>query len=415
MDAAPTTPPNARRGRLLRVALAALLGLFLALPLLRQTTGWPGDVKLAGVEPPVPPPRLSWRGWFDGHVAAAVEPWLQRHLGMRGTLVALANQADYSLFHRPPGRGGTSLVVGRDYWLYEREYVRHYTRRLGLRDADRDRFVGELAALQQALAARGIAFVLLIAPSKAEIVPEHLPPGVPAPPPPGVRTNAYEALLPMLRAAGVNVLDAHRLFQTWRAAGPPLFAPGGTHWNYYGAQCVTEALLDRLPAAPTRARLAGFDLRPPVGTDIDLRALLNLWRFEPPGSIRVPFPRMTAAPPPGTPPEGPALLVVGDSFSYTLLDSLARSRAVPRATLLYYFKRRFTYDWRAPADPPPDVLEHWRHDRGALDPESLDWASLLFDKQAVILEINEIQLRSLGWGFPEAARRALAAAAGPNR
>lgn len=398
-------------------AAAALLLLALLLPLLSAWSGWPRDVPLAGVEKPAPRPALTWRSWFDGSWARSVEPWLTRRLGLRGVAVRSANQLNYSLFGRTPGSAGTPIMVGRDHWLYETEYVRHYTRRFDMRAEDAAGFVADLAAVRRGLARRGIAFVLLISPSKAEVYPEHLPAGMreaAAAARAAARTNAYERLLPMLRAEGIAVADMQERFLAWKREGVPLFPPGGTHWNHYGAQRALGALCAAARSQPAGAALAmppaivGRQWRPPAGTDADLRNLLNLWRFEPRGPAAVPFPLLAPAPR----ARSGRILLVGDSFAFTLVDALARAGICEEAELLYYFKRRYSYDWRRGQTTDDDEVVHWRHDRGAIEREVVDWGALLDETSLVVLEINAIQLRHAGWGFPAALAGELARGSG---
>ena len=409
----PTPPAPGRRAAGLlphvRRALVASFAVLLALPLIQQVTRHPRDARLQGMEQGLARPACTLHTWFDGHFAREYEAWYVAHTGFRGLLVKLGNQARYSIFREPPKSAGTPIIVGRDYWLYEAEYVRRYTGRPGIPAAAAEAFARRLRALQDALAERGSVLVVVISPSKPEIYPEFLPARY-GPPDTHSGPNAYARLLPLLEHEKVRVVDAHALFRAWRSAepdAPPLFTKGGTHWNYYGSfRCVAE-LLDRArqDAGPTIAvpRLAGTTWGPPVGTDTDLLGLLNLFHFEPGGPPQSPFPQVAVEPLP--PSERPDALVVGDSFAFTLIDGLHHARAVRSVDLLYYFKRQFTYD--LPAAPDPWPLPHFQYDRGPITPAILDRSRALLAKKLVILEMNEILLASQGWGFPEAALAAL--------
>ncbi|MDD5704833.1 MAG: hypothetical protein PHR35_02840 [Kiritimatiellae bacterium] len=392
--------------RAARLAALVCLALGLALPLLSAVCGVPRDVRLAGAERPSPGPSLTWRQWFDGGFARAVEPWLTRRLGLRGVAVRTANQINYSLFGRLPVSAGTPIMAGRGGWLYEMEYVRHYKRRFGMHTEDAENFVAAVSGLQRVLAQRGIAFALLISPSKAEIYSEHLPAEarVAAEAARAVRTNAYERLLPRLHAAGVPVVDMHAGFLAWKGEGTPLFPPGGTHWNHYGAQRTLAEAFAAARAQPAGRRLpelpaiAGVATRAPVGSDTDLLDLLNLWRFRAGAPTSVPFPMLAPLP---AARQGRVLLV-GDSFTFTLIDALARTGAMTGADFLYYFKRRYRYDWSGAVEPRLLTIPHGDHDLGPISPGEINWNELLTDTRLVVLEINEIFLRHGGWGFPEA-------------
>jgi alginate O-acetyltransferase complex protein AlgJ len=414
MHPSATTPPAPQgpasgRVSIARRGLVAAFAVLLALPLVQQTTGRPRDARLNGTEKRSGFPPLALRTWFDGTFARELETWYVAHAGFRGLLVKLGNQTRYSLFRRLPKSSGTPIVVGRDYWLYEAEYVRHYTRRPGWRQAAAEEFARTLRALQDALADRGIAFVLVISPSKPEIYPEFLP-ATSVPPAANPAPNAYATLRPLLDREGVRVVDAHALFKTWRARapdGPLLFARGGTHWNYYGCfRCVAELLArahQDAGLAVASPRLQGVTFAKPVGTDTDLLDLLNLFRFQPGGPPKSPYPQVAVDPLPAD--ERPDALLVGDSFTFALIDGLSHARALRCVDLLYYFKRQYTYD--LPAAPDKWPLPHTQYERGPVTAATLDWSRALFGKKLVILEMNEIMLSSQGWGFPEAALVAL--------
>lgn len=398
-----------------RGVLALLFWAGLCLPLFQQLTGLPRDVRLAGVENRAAMPPLTWQNWFNGEFSRAFPTWFDQRIGLRGWLVKSGNQAGYALFRRTVRSANQNVVIGSNYWLYERIYVQHYLRRIGIRDAVRTNFVHELAALDRALTARGIGLVVVVAPSKVEINPEHLPADMRRDPrQAGGLTNAYEALLPAMLAEGIRIVDGHRLFADSKADHPPLFAPGGTHWNGYGAQLAVQALFESLRHQPGGSRLplprvVGAEWGPAEGTDLDLRRLLNLWWCEPGGPPEVPYPRLSVAPslPAGELPVQ-RVLIVGDSFSYQFVDALAQTRLVREVELLYYFKRRFMYDLTAPRANGSRTLNHIRADRGPLVQDPVWLARHLEAASLVVLVINEIQLRDCAWGFPAAALAALA-------
>ncbi len=397
-----------------RGVLALLFWAGLCLPLFQQLTHLPRDVRLAGVENRAEVPRLTWRTWFSGEFGRAFPSWFEQRIGLRGWLVKSGNQAGYAIFRRTVRSANQNVVIGRDHWLYERIYVQHYLRRIGIRDAARDDFVRALAGLDRALAARGRDLVVVVAPSKVEIHPEHLPPDMQLDRRQAVgQTNAYEALLPALRAEGVRVVDGHQLFMDAKADHPPLFASGGTHWNGYGAQLTVQALFELLRSRPNSPelplpRVAGAEWGPAEGTDLDLRRLLNLWWFEPGGPPAVPYPRLSIeSPAPAGAMPVPRVLIVGDSFSFQFVDALAQPRLVGEVEMFYYFKRRFIYNLADARDSASRTLNHIRADRGPMVQDPAWLARHLEAASLVLLVVNEIQLRDCGWGFPAAALAAL--------
>ncbi len=400
------SPPSVRtvsRARLiLERFLAALFAILLALPLFQQITGSPKDARLAGVEMRAPKPVLSWTQWFDGTYAASVDQWLVGEVGLRGFLVHLACQINYSVFGRIGMNGGTEVVEGRDHWLYERAYIKWAVRQPPMGEKNAVQFAKQAARLQQALARRRIAFAVVIAPSKAQIEPEHLPPGIPLP----ARndSDAYSRIVPELTKRGVSLLDGHRLFLELKGKEPFLFPPTGIHWSYHAAWFTWQNLTTLLRTNSACAELPVQSVEKivwhaPLGSDSDLRLLINLWHFEPNGPALLPYPIVT--PPPAAVQDRFSALVVGDSFAFALIDAMARSGAFRQIDLLYYFKRRIAYQAPSFDQSPNRLIADAGVDKETLDTAKMGWQDLLLNRQMVILVLNEIHIKDTGWGFLE--------------
>ena len=367
------------------LAAAGIFAAAVSLPLLHMATGLPPDMPLAGAEGAVAAPRMGLRAWWDGELQKSFDEWINRKMGLRGILVRTANQINYSVFGEMPRRGGTQVVKGKNGYLFEKVYVDAF-REGGRRPEEELRSVSaSTRKLQELLAADGVAFLLVVSPSKAEIYPEHLPDEADAAGRGGRRSN-YENLIGHLRADGVNLVDAHELFREWKAepGAPMLFAKGGTHWNQYGAARTAGAILERLREL-TRLDLPTIEVtgattnRTIVGADNDLGELANLWSG-----------RQLAGPqthPVFEKREGshrPDLLFVGDSFVFTLTDFMDREDLYGRRETYYYYNRRFSHPEKA--DEP-------------LDKRSLDLLAEVRGRDAVVVEVNEYWLPRIGFGF----------------
>jgi hypothetical protein len=411
----PPPQPHASARRLYERLLVAFFALLLSLPLLQQLTGLPGDVPLMGTEKRMPKPDFSWAAWFDGDYAPRLEKWLTGNIGLRGFLVRLACQVNYSVFGKTGMSGGTEITLGRDHWLFETAYIKQAVRQpeMGLQKAVR--FAEEAARLQSALHERGIAFLVVISPSKAEVMPEYLPPSVALAPKTDV--TGYARVTAEMKKRQVAFLDGRKLFLDLKAGGESnLFPSAGTHWSHYSAWLAWQA-----SAALLNGQVPDLDLQPqaigsvvmhaPLGADDDLKQLLNLWSFEPGGPRPLPYPMV--APPPPVLRDRYKALVTGDSFSLTLIDAMARSGQFLQIDLLYYFKRRITYP--APSfNPAPDrLIAEPGINMGAIDWTDPDWDHLLENQKVVILAVNEIHLKDAGWGFMESLLQKLSSAAPP--
>lgn len=386
---------------------AILLVLLMALPYIQRVNRPFKESLLAGAEIAPARPILSWANWFNASFAPASEKYMTYKIGFRGHGIKLRNQVNTTLFRRATGTFGTPVTLGRDGWIYETEYVNRYVDRTGMEAERRARFAADLAALQDELERCGIVFALVITPSKAEIIPEHLPGRLVA----RRRTtpNAYEQLLPELAQAGVRVMDAHAWFAAEHARGAAdLFPRGGTHWSYDAAFRFCRHMLAQLqPLMPQRLRvpaLAAGARRPAQGTDRDLALLLNVFVC-PAREDLLPYPDFAGDALPMA--QRPGILLVGDSFAFTIVDALNRARAGAETDLLYYFKRVYNYP---AADIPTYLVSHQDYVGPPLEDGAVDWERYLLSKELVLLEINEIMLPEESWGFVPAALAFLRAA-----
>lgn len=414
-----TIPPSSKTPgrrlceRVLVLAFACLLGL----PLFQQVTGHPHDVPLSGTESRLLKPAFSWASWFNGDYAPRFEKWLTGNIGFRGFWVRLACQVNYSVFGKTGMSGGTEITVGRDHWLYETAYIKQIVRQPEMGAAKAERFARQAARLQAALNKRGIGFLLIVSPSKAEVLPEYLPPAVR--PPAKSAVTGYARVTAELRKRNVAFLDGRELFLDLKKRGAlNLFPPGGTHWSHYAAWLAWQqaaTLLDgqvpglELPAQSIQTVVTNS----PLGADDDLRQLLNLWRFEP-GEPR-PLPYPIVAPPPARLRDRYKALVTGDSFSLTLIDAMARSGQFLQVDLLYYFKRRITYPAPSFNQAPNRLIADAGLNMGAIDGTDPDWDHLLENQKLIILAINEIHLKDAGWGFMESLLRNVSSEDGSRR
>lgn len=364
------------------------------LPLFQRVTRILPEPDLVGFEVPIDQPRFSASAWFSGAFQRQFEARLVRRIGFRGLLVRIDNQIQFSLFNRPPQGRGTRMVIGRDRWLYEQVYLDRYnTSARAAEEDNRDR-LQKLARLQDQLRRRGKGFLVVMAPSKAEIYPEYLPPNQVVPGR-SLRFSDYEKMAPLLDEYGIAWMDVPRHFRELRKQSDILLFPkGGIHWNYYGAALVVTGIVDALERQTGRnfaqMRISGVQVNDQVfGTDNDLGDLLNIltWRWSQGPQVH---PRLEPVPDPMA--LKPRLLWVGDSFVYTLIHLMQANQLSSDMALFYYYKRRFDY----PAGT-----------HAPIDHAQLDLAAEIDRVDAVILEINEYWLPKIGFGFVEPALAAL--------
>ena len=344
---------------------------------------------LEGVDWKAEFPRLSKTAWFSGGFQKGYEAWIEKRLAFRGLLVRIENQLSFSLFRQVPVRGQDPLVLGQDNWLYMKSYVVDRVANPQTGEAQIEQICRSIQELQGRLRDRGIAFLVVIAPNKAQIHPEHLPKRyqtLPCNP----RPTRREKFIACFDRMGIGYVDGHALAQRIKSKeGVQIFSKGGIHWNHYAAfktlVAIVEALAESSSTDWPKVRCSGYRLDHPGEANTDLARVVNGLSLKP-WQEPCPFPKSTVESESGA---GQAnLLVVGDSFSCLLVDYLRGKRLCQKVDYLFYY-----------------YLLNWM----PFDPEDQDWEELLLRKDAVILEINEALLPNIHLRFIQDANRVLAA------
>ena len=375
----------------------------LFLPTLQHSLNIVPSTILSGEEEA--PTRNKWSvtGWLDGSFQEQYGKRRDARLGLRSHMVKTYNQLHYSLFHRVVSTKGTNVVIGKENWLYEKVYIDKLHRPARDDGTLIDSRVRGLRTLQDQLEERGISFVYIIAPSKAEVYPEYIPDKLLKKPLPLDTATDYRQARAALEKHGVNFVDSHTLFlQEKQEKRYQLFGPSGVHWNKYGAYLawknLEQLLKEQLKVPLQIPPLEQVVSRPSDYIEADLGGLLNLW--DPALTSPVTdYPVFTDLKTENR--KKPTLLIVGDSFMFTLLDIIAKAGFITDTDAWFYYKRHFHYpvlDGRINISALTDT---------PLDKNNMDWQNQLLNKDLVILMSTEYWLPNMGWGFIEEASAAL--------
>ncbi len=372
-----------------------LFCLLLALPAVQMLVKVVPEPTLTGVVSDAKRPPFEWRGVSRGDFQTGFETWLNQHMGLRAYAIRTDAQINLSCFRESSIKTADVPIVGRRNFVYARVYIDGFNRRRSTGLTAPEAFAQKLRRLQDGLRRHGKAFVFVIAPSKAEIYPEYIPPRFLDASPP-CDDDSYLRLIAALRREGVWTVDGHAQFMKHKRGEPwLLFAPGGIHWLAYGAAFVLEDLTRALeaqtghPMVHLECESIAAASAPESDDDVDIARLLNTWEL-PRWDVQVPRPRYRARAVNDV--RRPHLLVVGDSFAFGLIDLMKRYDVLEGLDLYYYYS------------------VHYRYPGGASSPlnkDGLEWEREVSSVDAVILEINEVQLDSAAWGFVDDAIKRL--------
>jgi len=274
---------------------------------------WLRNRTLRGVRIDPPVVSFSWPALRHAQYQHSVASRFNVNFTGREFLIRLTNELNYRLFrissiHIDP------LALGKDDWLFEKGFLREYSFGRPSK-AELEPMVRSLASLQEECRNRGIAFAILITPSKASTYSEKIPAAWKRRCDPRVR--AYPIFRQLLDEHRIDYVDGVDLTARAKANAPvPVFPRGGIHWSDYGCFISSNQLVALL-------RKQGLNIRPlevkslrisedPQGSDADIYSLMNLflpWHYTV-GTVAIkPIPATDKA-------LRPNLVFVGDSFMW---------------------------------------------------------------------------------------------------
>ncbi len=389
--------PPRNDNRRLKIALLAAVAIFWGAVVVDTFLSLPNILpKLKGATTPPPAPEWSLAALRSGKTMQAVAAWFDAHIGLRSFWVRLDNQIDYAVFGQLVKRGdGTRLIHSPGGWFFEKQYLDFAISKSLVAEDEYRRRIERMRRVEEKLARRGIPLLYVVAPSKVEVYPEHVPAELFRKGRPEQTTTGYEVASPLLRNSGLSYIDGPARYSRWKQEGvPDLFARSGTHWSYQSALRVWEEIRASLNPRlkhpiPAFAELPSRPGRP-RGNDRDLLDLANLlWAR--PYEHMLPKPVLRAQ---QEVPESqlPRILWVHDSFGWVLIEQLYDAKAGRPSDSLYYFATQMKIPGGVATDTK--IAE-------------IDWPTFLRDYDAVVLVWTEIAFEFDGCGFYEALDKAL--------
>ena len=334
---------------------------------------WVRNASLAGVQIEQTTASFSWPAIVGGKYQQSFASQFDRGFAGRECLIRLTNEAYFRLF-RTPSTKSSVIVLGHDDWVYESYYLREYCIERPLRNRF-EPFVLNLVRLQEACQHLGVAFAVIITPSKASIYPEQIPPAWQHRY--DARPRAYDHLVKLFQENGVRYVDGHAL--TAQAKGQseaPLFPKGGIHWGQDAALFSTDALIATLQAQGKTLRPIEYTERHvsdvPAGVEGDVYTLMNLavpWRY--------PFIELTIKPMKIKESGRLTLAVIGGSFMWPVLNQLSASQQFSEIDAYFYYTLYKT------------CFVNGESKQVASPVTSVDFGREIFAADCLVLEVNE--------------------------
>lgn len=272
------------------------------------------------LRPLAPPPRLA----VTRMLPTETDAWLRDHFGLRRVLI----HAQAWLVHGVLGAGTAEVLIGptgRPFLRENRMVAQSAGRKID--HAGVIAAADMLATLRDSLALQGATLLVAPPPNASSIDAKDLPvwarnPG---------RATEYDLLLEALAARGVAAVDLRPVMRTLQQTADP-YRRTDSHWTPQASLAAFNAIVDAA-GLPGWRLAADAALTPPLPLSPgDLDRMLNL-TGAPWEAVRMPaLPAGTEHPLDATEwgaferaipgRDGPAIVVIGDSFTRTLMPPL---------------------------------------------------------------------------------------------
>lgn len=260
------------------------------------------------------------------------EAYLNDHLAFRNVAISASMQTDLALGVSP----NDLVLAGTDGWLFFVEGEEDFRRGSGLTDEQIREFYDIHQELTDYFAALGIDYRVMIAPDKHSIYPQYLPLTH------RLGSGPWElkqVLVPPEEGYTVKIIDVSDALLNAAATGVVQYYKTDSHWNWEGGWTAYQAVMDALlPDHPDMRRLTEDDIvREPIEPSGDLTALIGQQGIiNEETSILRPKESLCSGTSDGNAfivesfrnaglPDGPKMLLIGDSFRTAMLPFLAES------------------------------------------------------------------------------------------
>lgn len=325
-----------------------------------------------------PKPHFHITNWFNVDFQSKYDSYFNQNFGFRSSMVRLHNQVEYSLYGKV---NANSVVVGKDNYLYERQYIKSY---LGDDFLGRDsihKMTHKLMAIQDSLSAHHTKMLLVITPGKGWFYPEHIPDSMMHP----RSTTNYEVYLDELKKSRIPYIDFNALFlQMKDTASIIIYPQTGIHWSQGIVPYVTDSIIKKAE------KVLGYNLNhihwnrdAYVGradkVDADIEKGLNL--IFPLKTPSMNYPEVSFDTNKNI--KKPKAIAISDSFWWQIFNMGVSTKVFNHASFWYYYKQVY----------PNSFKDH------AVMVDDIQPKNEIFNTDLVILMTTEANLYKFPYGF----------------
>ncbi len=291
---------------------------------------------------PAVPENLA--GWVE--LPGRVDAYLKDRFGLRHAMINLHKDLTRPVLLKV----NTAALIGRDgRMFYEGNEMVRQSAGLVLRDQRVAEAAGMIASMRDALARRGIRFLVAIPPNSSTVYQDDLPIWAQA----RGRKTEYDLFLQDLAARGVKTVDLRPAMNAIRADGDEAYLLYDAHWTARGAlagfNAVVEAdghpdwRIDPATAIGPPQERKGGDVARILGVQDDVTEKAETLALPPSGKDDALSQDVMPDHVITTGKEGPTVMVIGDFFTASYFP-LMLSQHVGRAIWVHHHQCGF--DWK---------------------------------------------------------------------
>lgn len=231
-----------KKQHIVKQLLFGVVLILMMIPVIHELTRGEGeDGELAGAIVPTEYKAFSWKSWFDQTYQKNTAKFLNEDFGYRPTFVRFHNQRLYTMFNMANAK---NVVVGKEGYLYERNYIDAYYGSDFIGQESIQNRVKMLASIQNELSKKGKHLVVVLAPGKGSFFPEYIPEYLK---PERSNITNLEYFRTQFDAQKINYLDFNSWFISKKGKMDyPLYPKCGVHWSKYGEYLVADSLIKYL-------------------------------------------------------------------------------------------------------------------------------------------------------------------------
>ncbi|MCD4772037.1 MAG: hypothetical protein K8R41_01490 [Bacteroidales bacterium] len=324
--------------------LFIIIILLLILPLFQEQTSYFNIKALKGSFEKDSLPELNLKDYYSGKFQENFNNYLEQNIGFRPFFIRVNNQIDFSANNKA---NTNWVVVGKNNYLYEQDYITSYLGKDFLGKEIIDDKIRKIKFLQDTLQKSGTKLLVIFAPGKGSFYPEYIPESFD---PSNKTITNYEYYKKRSLEENINHIDFNDYFIKMKDTSQYcLFPKTGIHWSLYGVHLVVDSIKNYMEKSAgikmPEMHFKNIEISSKFkGTDYDIEESMNLL-FRIPNE-KMAYPKIDYKSSPNT--IKPKVLAIGDSYYWNIHGSSYASSLFKNATFWYYNKMAHSVEYDKP-------------------------------------------------------------------